>query len=50
MLWPPQRTPISRSASRAKETAARTSSALRQGAIAAGRWSTIAFQTVRASS
>ena len=50
MLWPPQRTPISRSRSRARRTAAATSSIERQRAIRAGRRSIMAFQTDRAES
>ena len=50
MLWPPQRTPISRSRSRAMRTAATTSSTEAQRRSGFGRWSIIAFQTDRAES
>ena len=50
MLCPPQRTPISRSRSRATRTAAATSSVERQRAIRAGRRSIMAFQIDRAAS
>ena len=50
MLWPPQRTPISRSRSRAVRTAVTTSSTEAHRTISAGRWSIIPFQTDRAES
>ena len=50
-IWcPPLRTPRSRSWSRAKRTAATTSAAFAARTTSAGRRSTIAFQSVRASS
>jgi hypothetical protein len=48
--WPPPRTEMTRSRSRAKRTAAVTSSAPAQRAISAGRRSIAPFQTRRASS
>ncbi len=50
MLWPPQRTPISRSHSRAMRTAVTTSSTEAHWAISFGRWSIMPFQTDRAES
>jgi len=50
MLCPPQRTPISRSLSRAARTAVTTSSTEAHRTISFGRWSIIAFQTDRAES
>jgi hypothetical protein len=50
MLWPPQRTPISRSHSRAVRTAATTSRTEAHRTISFGQWSIIAFQTDRAES
>src|SRR5262245_21999963 len=50
MLWPPQRTAISRPAVRANRTASTTSAVLSQRATTAGRRSIIAFHTDRASS
>ena len=49
-LWPPPRTAISRSRSRAKRTAAATSAVPLQRAISRGRRSTVPFHTARASS
>ena len=49
-LWPPDRTVISRSCSRAKRIAVATSSAVDGRAMTAGRRSWIAFQRRRASS
>src|SRR5512132_3996016 len=49
-LWPPPRTAISRSRSRAKRTAVATSAAPLQRAITRGRRSTVPFHTARASS
>src|SRR5262249_27347606 len=48
MLWPPQRTPISRSHSRAARTAVTTSLTEAHWTISFGRWSIIAFHTDRA--
>src|SRR5215469_7343972 len=50
MLWPPQRTPISRPRSRAACTAVATSRTEAHWTISFGRWSIIAFQTDRAES
>src|SRR6516225_5117177 len=50
MLWPPQRTPISRSHSRAVRTAVTTSRTEAHWTMSFGRWSIIAFQTERAES
>src|SRR3954468_2542779 len=50
MLCPPQRTAISRPAARPNRTASATSAVVSHRAITAGRRSTIAFHTVRASS
>ena len=49
-LWPPPRTAISRSRSRANRTAAATSAVPLQRAISRGRRSTVPFHTARASS
>ena len=49
-LWPPPRTAISRSRSRAKRTAATTSATPVQRAMQAGRRSIAPFQIERASS
>ena len=48
-LWPPQRTAISRPASRALRIAVETSLTVRGRAISAGRRSAIAFHSVRAA-
>ena len=50
MLWPPPRTAIGRPAARAAPTAATTSSVVRHGMIAAGRWSSIPLNEIRAAS
>ena len=50
MLWPPPRTDTSRLLVRAKLTALITSETPAQRAMSAGRLSTLAFQTLRASS
>ena len=49
-LWPPPRTAISKSRSRAKRTAATTSATPVQRAMQAGRRSTAPFQILRAVS